>query len=304
MVPVYNDGTAARRLLEELATEAPASRLTVLLVDDGSVEDAPRPEDLARVGLAGRVVRLRRNVGHQKALAIGLAEALRDDGATLVAFMDGDGEDRPADLPRLLDALTGSGADIAVAQRQKRHETWLFLTFYTVYKPVFAALTGKRIDFGNFIVMTRAAAERLSLMEETTTHVAGAVLASRLRLVRVKSDRGVRYAGASKMNYVALILHGLKSVIVFSEDVLVRLTILFAGILGLGALALVVALGSKLSGLATPGWLTLVVGFVLVGCAQAGILVFMALMTVISARRTNNVTPVELAGLLSSRDAR
>jgi len=72
----------------------------VLVVDDGSLDDTA-----ARAVEAGaRVLRLSPNRGKGRALAAGV-EAARHP---VVVFLDGDGQDAPGDLPRLLDAFTGS----------------------------------------------------------------------------------------------------------------------------------------------------------------------------------------------------
>jgi hypothetical protein len=74
-IPVFDDWSAAVRTLEELDRVAAglAEPCSVLLVDDGSNEPAPdalpfRPRALRRV----TVLPLRRNLGHQRAIAIGL----------------------------------------------------------------------------------------------------------------------------------------------------------------------------------------------------------------------------------------
>ena len=46
------------------------------------------------------VLRLRRNVGHQRAIALGLTYLQVEAGCEAVIVMDADGEDRPADVPR------------------------------------------------------------------------------------------------------------------------------------------------------------------------------------------------------------
>lgn len=67
------------------------------------------------------VLRLRRNVGHQKAIAIGLGyveENLPD--AQRVVVMDSDGEDLPEIIATLLEAVRDENVDVAVARRRSR----------------------------------------------------------------------------------------------------------------------------------------------------------------------------------------
>ena len=79
-----------------------------IVVDDGSVDGTTALiEELARAQGRIRGVRLRRRFGKSAALAAGFDHA---QGATIVTI-DGDGQDDPADIPVLLDAL-GGGADL------------------------------------------------------------------------------------------------------------------------------------------------------------------------------------------------
>src|SRR6185369_1899254 len=118
VVPVFNDWAALEKLAAGVAAATaggPPPRLVI--VDDGSSEPGPDLDALARTGLTGEVLRLHRNLGHQGAIAVGLCHAVaRGDSGTMAA-MDGDGEDRPEDLPALLAAVGAEPQRIAVAER-------------------------------------------------------------------------------------------------------------------------------------------------------------------------------------------
>ena len=277
VTPVYEDVPAATRLFSDLKTIYGDS-VYVVAVDDGSVKLPMSADVLKKTGVAGRVVFLKRNVGHQRALAIGLhiaSEMAKDDEK--IVLMDSDGEDRPESIAELL-ALLDSATDVVVATRKSRIESMKFKLFYRCYKVVFSLLTGRKIAFGNFMAMTRFAAKRLAAMQELAIHVAASVLASRLRIHCEPIDRGARYAGRSKMNFVGLVLHGFKGLMVFAEDVLVRTGIL-SGMIAAVALAGGVLAGlMKLMGFASQGWLSLVLGLGGVMLIQTGALILMMLM--------------------------
>ena len=248
VTPVYEDREASSQLFMDLAREFGASAF-VVVVDDGSVREPIGSLALKRAGLSGLIIRLRRNVGHQRAIAIGLGFVADElPNAERVVVMDSDGEDRPSTVHTLLEALDRDGVDVAVAQRRSRVETLRFRAFYLVYKFIFGLMTGRRISFGNFMALKPAAVKRLSAMHETWTHVAGAVLGSKLRLVECPIDRGARYAGMSKMNFVGLSLHGFKALMVFAEDVLVRVGMACVLISFLAVLGAVAAIVLKLIG--------------------------------------------------------
>src|SRR5262245_22654457 len=225
VTPVFEDRESFAELCRRLADveRGGEPRLHVIAVDDGSLGAAPEVSAIAEAGLSGEVLRLARNVGHQAAISIGLARAWSIPNLSACIVMDSDGEDTPESIPALLAAVASPKADVAVAERAKRSETFTFKTFYAVYKRLFRLLTGQVLRFGNFMALSPVALERLSGMYETSTHVAAATVKAKLRRADVPTDRGTRYAGASKMNFPSLVLHGMRAVMVFSDLVLTRM---------------------------------------------------------------------------------
>ena len=278
VMPVYEDVEASSKLFFALAAVF-GDQIYVVAVDDGSVRQPINPKNIEVAGLQGVVIKLRRNVGHQRAIAIGLsytAEHLVD--AQRVVVMDSDGEDTPLSITELLQLLDPPSVDIVVAQRKSRVETLRFRAFYVVYKWLFKLLAGRKISFGNFMALKPAAVKRLVAMQELWIHVAGSVLTSKLRIVTCPLNRGPRYAGQSKMNFTGLALHGFKGLMVFAEDVLVRVGIACAIVAALSVIGSIAAIALKLSGFATPGWFSVALGILLLVFLQTGALTLMTLM--------------------------
>jgi GT2 family glycosyltransferase len=278
VTPVYEDVEASGRLFTELAQEF-KQNVFVIAVDDGSVNQHLPIASLEQAGVKGVVIKLRRNVGHQRAIAIGLgyaSEHVKPDQQIVV--MDSDGEDLPSTINALLKKLESENVDVVVAQRKSRVESLQFKIFYLIYKRFFSLMTGRAISFGNFMAMKSHAAQRLVVMQELSIHVAGAVLASKLRSATCSLDRGPRYAGQSKMNFVGLVLHGFKGLMVFAEDVLVRVGIACAAIAGFAILGTATAVVLKLLGYSTPGWFSIALGILVLMFLQTGALALMTLM--------------------------
>lgn len=278
VLPVYEDVEASSQLFREIRRNL-GDAIRIIAVDDGSVRNPLPPSAIADAGLNGVVLKLRRNVGHQRAIAIGLsyaADTLDED--SVVIAMDSDGEDRPETISELLAALAPPDTDVVVATRKSRVETLRFKAFYAVYKRLFSALTGRRIGFGNFMCCRMPAVRRLVAMQETWIHVAASVLNSKLRVKSCPLDRGARYAGRSKMNFVGLALHGFRALMVFAEDVLVRVGIACTLVAGLSIFGSLLALVLKAVGFATPGWFSLVMGILLLVFLQTAALTLIVLM--------------------------
>ncbi len=290
VVPVFDDWAAFARLLAELEAAAASLpvRLEVLAVDDGSLQPAPAGlgAECRRIG-GIEVLRLRANLGHQRALAIGLAECVRAARVDFVVTMDADGEDRPADLAALLEEVFRRPGQVVVAQRARRTEGLVFRAAYLVYKLAFRFLTGRVIAFGNFAVLPIAAARRLVFMPECWNHLAATIVKSRLPILGRPTARGTRYAGRSTMNLVSLVVHGFSAFSVFIDTAITRLLLFFGATSLAAVVAAAVAVGLRFgTDLAIPGWATNVFGLSLVVFFQSLTLAAVVLFSVLSSRST------------------
>ncbi len=157
VVPLHNEEHNVAPLLAELASVLPgvSGRHEVLLVDDGSTDaTAARAADYleAHPEQPIRLIRLRRNFGQTAAMATGFARAL----GNTVASLDGDLQNDPADLPRLLSALD-EGYDVVCGWRRARAEGPLRQSQSRLAARVIGWLTGVRIhDFGCTLRVYRA----------------------------------------------------------------------------------------------------------------------------------------------------
>jgi glycosyltransferase involved in cell wall biosynthesis len=100
VIPVYNDWASFHMLLQELDAVAASVpfQLFVSAVDDGSFDEAmPTLSDLSALRhLVGvEIITLAVNVGHQRAIAVGLCVAAQEHDFDAVLIMDADGEDPP-----------------------------------------------------------------------------------------------------------------------------------------------------------------------------------------------------------------
>ena len=278
VMPVYEDLEASSKLFVELArTQGPDTY--VVAVDDGSVRQPLSISAIEASGLEGVVIRLRRNVGHQRAIAIGLGYVAEHfDGNDIVVVMDSDGEDTPESITELVAGLDSADVDVVVASRRSRVESLKFKSFYIVYKLLFSLLSGRQISFGNFMAAKMPAVRRLASMQELWIHVAACVLGSKLRVQTCALDRGPRYAGRSKMNFVGLALHGFRALMVFAEDVLVRVGIACTMVAALSIIGGIVATGLKMLGFASQGWFSLAFGILVLVFLQTAALTLIILM--------------------------
>lgn len=303
--PAYEESDSLAPFFQEIAGRFPSAEIVV--VDDGSVLHPVGASHLSDSGLNGSVVTLKRNMGHQVALAVGISFCYDTMGAgKTVVVMDSDGEDSPASIHELLDGFEQSASLIRVASRRKRSESASFIVFYNIYKTVFRSLTGHTITFGSFMALKPEALARLVQMNEIWIHLAASVISSRLPMEHRFIDRGTRYGGSSSMNFVSLVLHGFKGMMVFSESVLIRIGALCLGVAIFAAALIFAASVMKILGLTSPGWLTLIIGSMLLIFLQTSVLVLVSLMITVVVRSTN-LTTIDyrqfVKGVAKTRDA-
>lgn len=265
-----------------------------MVVEDGSVRCPLAIAAISDCGLSGDVVYLARNMGHQRAIAVGITFVAEKYNANAVVVMDSDGEDRPESVLPLLDLLRTGDFDAVVAERRRRSESLHFRLFYLLYRLFFRVMTGRLISFGNFTALSMRAVKRMAGMQEIWIHVPASLIISRLRIGKVATDRGSRYTGRSQMNLISLTLHGLRSMMVFADDVLIRVGSFCTLLAVFSIIFLFFPITLKVIGMATPGWFTAASGLLIVIFMQAGVLTFVLL---IISGLSRSALPIPLSAL-------
>ncbi len=117
VVPLFNEEQSVAILQRELADALTGVDYEIIFVDDGSQD-----ETVARIATdpRTRLLRFEKNAGQSAAIFAGL-EAVRSEVAVLI---DGDLQNDPADIPRLL-AEISRGADLVCGYRAQRKDTLL-----------------------------------------------------------------------------------------------------------------------------------------------------------------------------------
>ena len=307
LMPIYEDWESASVLVGRVqsALAGLVDRVEFLLVNDGSVAPPPAAIALGDAPAARvDVLHLRRNLGHQRAIAVGLSHVHAHRPCDGVVVMDGDGEDTPDGVARLLRRFAEVGrAHTVFAERARRTEGALFRTFYVLYRWLHQMLTGRGVRVGNFSVVPRAHLDRLVAVSELWNHYAASVFRARLPVATTPIDRGYRIAGASRMNFTSLLAHGLSAISVFSDVVGLRLLVL-AGALVVIAGGGIVAAGCVrvFTDLAIPGWATNVAGILLVVILQALLMAVAFVFLILQSRNQTAFLPIRDYGYFVDRE--
>ena len=297
VIPVFNDWNSLTTLLEylDLTLNRQGIRAEVLAVDDASsipAKDALRPVNFSAIE-GVNVLKLKRNLGHQRAITIGLAYAEAHFSTDMVVVMDSDGEDTPEDVIRLIHACAAANYQkVVFARRSQRSESYLFKLFYRAYRTVYRLLTGLDIQVGNFSVIPFELLQRLVVVSEIWSHYAAGILKSKLPHIDIPTRRGYRYHGQSKMNFTALVTHGLSAISVHGEMVGIRLLMASCGLIGVTAAMLFTVISIRLmTDLAIPGWTSYLVVALISVILQAFIISLSFIFLVLIGRNNNSFLP-------------
>ena len=252
--PVYFDVPAFLILRERLAQHG--ARFVV--ADDSAGRD-PAIADLR--GLEDvAVVTPPFNLGHQRAIVYAIrSKATEIDDDDVIVTLDGDGEDKPEDLPRLVDELLADPNEraIVMAWRTSRSEPPLFRIGYWLFKLAFRLLTGGVVRTGNFAAYRGWVARNVLTHPQFDLSYSAALIALNLPVAHVPCARGERYAGASKMGYSKLMLHGLSMLMPFTDRIVMRALVTFSVTLAVCFVAAVTVVVVRLAtDEAIPGWAT------------------------------------------------
>lgn len=255
VTPLYNDWPSCAVLADkimQLEREHSEFIFHLVIVNDGS---AMLPEGEIFKFERVKILNLKINIGHQRAIAVGLQYVCNEFADyDAIVVLDSDGEDRPEDIPLLLEKSLKTST-IVFAERNKREESILFKTGYWFYKAIFRILTGKKISFGNFSAIPAIQLKKVVALNNIWNHYSGAVMHSRLSYNKILLDRGKRYSGQSKMNFTSLVLHGLSSISVYFDSISVRiLKFCFYGILICFTAVFYILFQKLFTDKAIPGW--------------------------------------------------
>jgi glycosyltransferase involved in cell wall biosynthesis len=256
-VPSFNE--LRRRILSVLAADPKRAgwRVEFTVIDDS----AGRDELVA--GLSElpdvRVIVPPFNLGHQRAIVYGVRATLAElDDDDVIVTLDADGEDRPEDIPAILDALEAGGSHkIVLARRTKRHEAPLFKVMYACYGLLFRILTGKVIRTGNYGAYTAALGRGVIAHPYFNLCYSSSFISLETPVIYVPCERGQRYAGESRMGYSRLLMHGLSMLMPFLDRIALRALIAFSVTMIVGVtLSVVVVCVRLFTSSAVPGWAT------------------------------------------------
>jgi dolichol-phosphate mannosyltransferase len=192
VVPLYNEEANLPILKEELRVALSGLDYEVIFVDDGSVDRTA--EHIETAGNI-RVIRFEKNSGQSAAIYVGLTAAR----GTTVVIIDGDLQNDPADIPKLLGEIA-RGADLVCGYRTKRQDTLIKRATSRIANAVRSRYTkdGVRDTGCTLKAMRRECVSALFPFKGMHRFIPALVKAAGYRLVEVPVNHRPRRFGQSK----------------------------------------------------------------------------------------------------------
>jgi glycosyltransferase involved in cell wall biosynthesis len=228
LIPVYNDWESLNKLLSEINENIKSFseiNFECLIVNDASTYQLPeikKPSNFWSVEL----LNMKENRGHARCNAFGIRHVFQNKEFDYLILMDGDGEDRPEEIKKLIEKIKEDPSLSVIAKRVKRSEGPFFQSLYQLHKLITFIFTGKNINFGNYSILTRNDVEKLYSKASLWSSFSGSVKKNIKSLNEINSIRGLRYFGPSKMSLYKLIIHSLSIIAVFKYQVFLRSTLM------------------------------------------------------------------------------
>ncbi len=203
IIPVYNEQDNIRPLIDRVheGLESLNMPWELILVDDGSSDLTPKylKEEATRRGSYIQILELQRNYGQTAAMQAGIDHSK----GTLLATLDGDLQNDPADIPMMIEKLVNDELDLLTGWRKNRQDTLVMRKLPSrIANKIIRKVTGIHIhDYGCSLKVYRASVmKRIRLYGEMHRFIPAWVAMSvpSTRIDEIVVSHNPRTSGESK----------------------------------------------------------------------------------------------------------
>ena len=228
LIPVYNDWDSLIKLIKEIDKNIQDYKninFECIIVNDASTINQPeliKPSNIKSL----QILNMKENKGHARCNAFGIRYVFKNKRFDNLILMDGDGEDRPVEIKKLITKSFESSNKSIVARRIKRSDGFLFQFSYQIHKIITYIFTGKIINYGNYSCLTKNDVEKIYSDASLWSSYSGTIEKNLKKIDNLDSIRGFRYFGPSQMSFLKLLIHSFSIIAVFKYQVFLRSTFL------------------------------------------------------------------------------
>jgi len=221
LIPVYNDWKSLNKLLLEINNKSSHHVvIKILIINDCSTQKIKIERSKLNKIKEVKVLTLNQNLGSQRAIAIGLDYLKELNTKSFITIMDGDGEDDPNEINKMLLLAKKNVNHIITSHRTERNENLFIRACYRFHLFFCFFLTWKWISFGNFSCFHSGNLKKI-ILNDVWCAFSSAVLKNS-NIKKLYAARTKRYFENSKVNFLRLIEHALRVNCIFYKKILIN----------------------------------------------------------------------------------
>ena len=211
LLPLYNDWKSIQKLIKNINKQIEITNkiAEILIIDDCSTTR----EKLNIYNFSNikslKILRLNKNYGSQRAIAIGLKYLEIQKKDTIITVMDSDGEDDYTKINEMVSLANENKDYVIVSCRTKRGEGVIFSILYNMHKFFTFIFTFRWINFGNFSSFHSSNIFRILKNNHVWQAYSSAVIKN-CEIKKVFASRKQRFFGKSKLSSFGLFIHSLR----------------------------------------------------------------------------------------------
>ena len=221
VVPVYNDWKSLNKLLLKLDKYLGRGRgikNEILVINDNSSKKIKIKKRKFKSIKKIKTIFLKKNLGSQKAIAVGLSYLKPIKENFFVTVMDSDGEDDPLQVRKMLNVAIKNPNHVITSNRKQREEPLIIIALYKLHLLLTFLFTWKWISFGNFSTFNKKNLNKI-LSNNSSWYAHSSAILKNCNIIRLYSKRQKRYFDKSNLGMLSLIEHSLRVNAVFYERI-------------------------------------------------------------------------------------
>ena len=221
VVPVYNDWKSLNKLLLKLDKylgRGKGIKNEILVINDNSSKKVNIKKRKFKSIKKIKTIFLKKNLGSQKAIAVGLSYLKTIKENFFVTVMDSDGEDDPLQVRKMLNVAIKNPNHVITSNRKQREEPLIIIALYKLHLLLTFLFTWKWISFGNFSTFNKKNLNKI-LSNNSSWYAHSSAILKNCSIIRLYSKRQKRYFDKSNLGMLSLIEHSLRVNAVFYERI-------------------------------------------------------------------------------------
>ena len=217
VIPVFNDQEVLNELYKRLkpVLDKISNKYEIVFIDDGSKDNSfQRLKSLQEKDKSIKIIKLSRNFGQSNAISAGLDHSEGE----IIIIMDSDLQDRPEDIPELINSLNQNNASMSIAKWIYKEDSKLKKFASNIFFKISNKITciHHSSKLGVFRVIRKEVLDKIKELPQQKGSTLSLMYWAGFDYVTVGLKRGQRYAGKSGYNLKKLLILAFERILSYS----------------------------------------------------------------------------------------